>query len=107
MPSEFTQEVVRILKRVPRGKIVTYGLLAGYAGNPRGARQVVRILNTHSEREMLPWYRVINREGRISLPRGRGFEEQKARLEAEGVVFDKSDRVDLKRYLWSPRRKAR
>ncbi|MFH1688579.1 MAG: MGMT family protein [bacterium] len=102
MPTEFTQNVVRILKRVPRGKVVTYGALAAYAGNPRGARQVVRILNTHSDRENLPWHRVINREGKISLGRGQGYELQKAKLEAEGVVFDRSDRIDLDRHLWSP-----
>lgn len=102
MATEFTQNVVTILKRVPPGKVVTYGALATYAGNPRGARQVVRILNTHSERENLPWHRVINREGKISLGRGQGYELQKAKLEADGLSFDKSDRVDLKSCLWSP-----
>ena len=103
MPSEFSERVIRLLKRVPKGKVVTYGALATYAGNPRGARQVVRILNTYWEKEKLPWHRVINSAGRISLAPGQGYELQHARLKAEGVRFDETDRVDLERYLWSPR----
>ncbi|MCF8109194.1 MAG: MGMT family protein, partial [Desulfohalobiaceae bacterium] len=50
----------------------------------------------------LPWHRVVNREGRIALPPGRGGEEQKVFLEAEGVVFDTGERIDFQRFLWMP-----
>ena len=98
-----------MLRQVPRGKVVTYGQVAAMAGSPRGARQVVRVLNTSSEKENLPWHRVINREGHISLKPARGYELQKALLTDEGVTFGPDDGVDLKRYQWVPalRRAAR
>jgi len=97
----YTQRVVEIMKSIPRGKVATYGQLAAMAGNPRGARQVVRALHTLWEKEKLPWHRVINAKGTISLT-GAGFDEQKALLEAEGVAVDREGRVDLKKYQWRP-----
>ena len=102
--TSFSERVIRVLKRVPRGKVVTYGQVAAMAGNPRGARQVVRILNTHSEKERLPWQRVINREGKIALPRAGGFELQKKLLQVEGVRVSKEGAIDLTLYQWRPRR---
>jgi len=67
------------------------------AGNPRGARQVSRILHSLSGKEKLPWHRVVNRMGKISLPQGFGYEEQEFRLKREGVEFDKNGRIDLKK----------
>jgi methylated-DNA-protein-cysteine methyltransferase-like protein len=83
--------------------VATYGQIATLAGSPRGARQVVRALNSSSAKEGLPWHRVVNREGRISLPKGRGYELQKALLEDEGIVFGLGDDIELQKYLWSPR----
>ncbi len=80
----------------------TYGGVARMAGSARAARQVVRILHTCSRREGLPWQRVVNREGRISLKPGYGYEEQKELLADEGVEFDLSDRIDFDRFLWNP-----
>ena len=97
---DFTRQAIAYISRIPRGKVATYGLIATLAGSPRGARQVVRILNVYSEKMNLPWHRVINREGRISLPSGRGYEMQKSLLEDEGVEFDRHDVIDLKRFLW-------
>ncbi len=97
----FTQRVVDVIKSVPRGKVATYGRLAAMAGSPRGARQVVRVLHTLWEKEKLPWHRVINAKGTISLT-GAGFDEQKALLEAEGVAVDREGRIDLKKYEWRP-----
>ena len=95
----FTQRVVEVIKSIPRGKVATYGQLAAMAGNPRGARQVVRVLVAKSVKEGLPWYRVINGKGTISLT-GAGFDEQKALLEAEGVAVDGRGAIDLERYEW-------
>jgi methylated-DNA-protein-cysteine methyltransferase-like protein len=95
----FTEKVVGVIRRIPRGKVATYGLVAMMAGNPRGARQVVRILHTQSEKHDLPWYRVINSKGTISLT-GEGYRIQRQLLEKEGVVFDANDRIDFSRYLW-------
>jgi methylated-DNA-protein-cysteine methyltransferase-like protein len=94
----FTEEAMRVIQSIPYGKVMTYGQVAALAGNPRAARQVVRVLHTMSRKEGLPWHRVVNRKGEIRLPHGQGFEEQKAFLEAEGIEVDSNGRVDLSHY---------
>jgi methylated-DNA-protein-cysteine methyltransferase-like protein len=98
----FTQRVKNVIRKVPKGKVATYGQIASYAGNPRGARQVVRILHTSSGKERLPWHRIVNRQGRIVLKPGYGYEIQRELLLREGVEFDENDAIDFDRYLWSP-----
>lgn len=102
-PDTFHSRAVRYIQRIPKGRVVTYGQIATLAGEPRSARQVVRILNSSWKKEKLPWHRVINRNGRISLPPGGGYELQKSLLEKEKVVFGPDDTIDLKRFLWKPR----
>jgi methylated-DNA-protein-cysteine methyltransferase-like protein len=99
---EFYDRVVKFIKSIPTGRVATYGQIADYAGNSRAAREVAYILHSSSDKENLPWQRVINRKGQISLKPGRGYELQKKLLEDEGVVFEEGDRVDFKRYLWQP-----
>ena len=101
MPTDFHQRTIAILKKIPPGKVATYGQIATMAGNPRGARQVVRTLNSSSEKEDLPWFRVVNAKGMISLPSGRGRELQRSLLESEGVEFDRQGRIDLERFRWT------
>lgn len=98
----FHERVIAAIKAVPRGKVATYGQIAAFAGSPRAARQVVRILHSSSRKEKLPWHRIINSQGRISLKPGQGFEEQKARLETEGVLFSIDGGIDLTVFLWRP-----
>jgi methylated-DNA-protein-cysteine methyltransferase-like protein len=95
----FSEKLIEIIKAIPRGKVATYGQIAAMAGSPLGARQVVRILVSLSGKEGLPWHRVINSKGEISLG-GEGFRQQKELLEAEGVRVDGKGRVDLKIYRW-------
>ena len=101
MPTEFSLKAIKIMKNIPGGKVVTYGQVATYAGNNRGARQVVRLLNSSWEKEQLPWHRVINSKGRISLNPGDGYELQKMLLENEGIHFDENDCIDLSRFGWN------
>ena len=96
----FARKVIKIIKSIPKGKVCPYGLVAAMAGHPNGARQVTRIIHSMSRKYDLPWYRIINAKGRISLPKPDGYEEQKAFLQSEGVGFDEKDRIDLKKYLW-------
>ncbi len=103
MTSEFVKHALALIKRIPRGRVATYGQIAALAGNPQGARQVVRLLYSLSDKEGLPWHRVINSNGQISLPSGRGFEQQRAMLADEGVQLDRNDRIDLRRFQWKPR----
>ncbi|EGB13778.1 Methylated-DNA-(protein)-cysteine S-methyltransferase DNA binding protein [Pseudodesulfovibrio mercurii] len=102
MPSPFTEKIIETIRAIPEGRVCTYGTVAALAGNRRGARQVSRVLHSSSRKENLPWHRVINREGRISLDRFQGYEEQKRLLLAEGVSFDDTDRIDLVRFGWRP-----
>ncbi len=97
----FSERAIRNIKSIPRGRVATYGQIAAFAGSPRAARQVVRLLHSSSRKHGLPWHRVINRQGGISLKPGQGYEIQKALLEDEGVAFDCRDRIDLSRYGWS------
>ncbi|MCX6570826.1 MAG: MGMT family protein [Candidatus Aminicenantes bacterium] len=101
--SPFTREAKRVIRAVPRGRVATYGQIAALAGRERAARGVAWVLHSSSDAAGLPWHRVINGRGGISLGRGRGFEEQKKRLVAEGVVVGLGGRVDLKRFQWEPK----
>lgn len=103
MKSPFTVKIIAIIAAIPSGKVCTYGIIASHANNSRGARQVARILHSSSRKHNLPWHRVVNREGKISLPRGNGYERQKDLLEQEGVVFDHRDRIDFQSFLWWPK----
>ena len=98
----FSKRVKDAIKRIPEGKVATYGQIASVAGNYRAARQVAWVLHSSSQKDNLPWHRVINGKGEISLKPGDGFEEQKRRLQNEGVLFDKKNRVNLEHFLWEP-----
>lgn len=98
----FTREVKKAVRSVPPGRVATYGQIAALAGREHGARGVAWILHSSSEKARLPWHRVIGAAGRISLPRGRGFAEQKAKLIAEGVAVRPGGRIDLKHHQWEP-----
>lgn len=80
-----SERIITLIRSIPRGRVAAYGQVAALAGAPNGARQVARLLHSSSEKHGLPWHRVLNAQGRISLPPGGGFELQKKLLEAEGV----------------------
>ncbi|HEU4962617.1 MAG TPA: MGMT family protein [Bacilli bacterium] len=94
----FTERVVEIIRNIPAGKVMTYGQIAGLAGSPRAARQVVRILHSMSKKHKLPWHRVVNAKGEIGLRDDEGVQEQRLSLEAEGVEFGVGGRIDLEAY---------
>lgn len=98
---EFTTRVIALIRSIPEGCVSTYGTIALMAGRPQGARQVARILHSCSRAENLPWHRVVNREGRISLKPLQGYEEQRMLLEGEGVDFSSDGRIDLDTHLWA------
>jgi methylated-DNA-protein-cysteine methyltransferase-like protein len=99
---EFEDRVKQAILAVPRGKVATYAQIAALAGNYRAARQVAWVLHSSSEKDRLPWYRVINSRGGISLKRGQGFEEQKRILHEEGVRVSRLGRIDLEEFQWEP-----
>jgi methylated-DNA-protein-cysteine methyltransferase-like protein len=95
-----TEEIIDIIKSIPRGKVATYGQIAKLAGYNNGARLVVRILHSCSVKYDLAWYRVVNAKGEIALPLQGGAEEQKALLLKEGVSFVSEYKVDMAKHLW-------
>jgi methylated-DNA-protein-cysteine methyltransferase-like protein len=100
MVNKMTDEIIAVIKSIPKGMVASYGQIARLAGYANGARQVVRILHTCSEKYDLPWYRVVNIKGEIALSIYSGADEQRARLEAEGVTFISEYKVNLEKHLW-------
>ena len=98
--TDFTRDVIKIIKNIPNGKVLTYGRIAKLASNPQGARQVSWLLHSSSKKYNLPWHRVINSQGKISLKSFDDREYQKNLLEKEGVVFRDNYKIDLKKFLW-------
>ncbi len=94
----FTRKVVEIIQSIPEGRVMTYGQIAAEAGSPRGARQVVRILHSMSAAYSLPWHRVVNAKGEISLQDDEGRFKQQLYLRGEGVEISEEGRVDLEAY---------
>lgn len=102
MANDFFDLVYRVVRLVPPGKVATYGQIARLLGSPRAARTVGWALHSLPEESDVPWQRVINAKGTISLDARRsGGAIQRDLLEAEGVVFDAHDRIDLKVYGWA------
>lgn len=103
MASREYETYYAIIRGVPRGRVMTYGDVAHYAGRRGHARRVGYALFTLSDRRV-PWWRVVNAQGGIShRPRdGRPDDVQRTLLEAEGVEFDAAGRLDLARYRHRP-----
>jgi methylated-DNA-protein-cysteine methyltransferase related protein len=98
----FTERAVALIKQIPSGKVMTYGQIAGLAGSPRGARQVVRVLHSMSKKHNLPWHRVINSKGEIGFKDEEMYVVQKLSLEAEGILVSSDGKLDLKVHLYEP-----
>ena len=93
-------DIYRWVRRVPEGKVATYGQIAGLAGKCT-ARQVGYAMAALPNGSGVPWHRIINSRGRVSLRTGtEGHLLQRILLEAEGVVFSADDTIDLVMYRW-------
>lgn len=103
MPTPFEQRVVQVIRKIPKGSVATYGQIAALAGSPRAARAVGAMLR--ADQSGLPWQRVINGQGRISIVNfAYPAQIQAELLRQEGVMVEERDGeyfVDLKKYLWS------
>ena len=96
------EEIYLAVRRVPPGRVATYGQIARLAGSPGAARQVGYALAALPEATAIPWHRILNARGAVSLRRGGGPVTQRIRLEREGVRFGLDGRVQLSEYGWSP-----
>ena len=95
-PTTFFTRVYALVRKIPRGRVVTYGQVARALGAPGAARTVGWAMRVCPEQ--VPWHRVVNARGEISLRPTTGYHEQRARLRAEGVRFDRAGRIDLNKY---------
>jgi len=101
--SRYTR-IYRVVRRIPRGRVATYGQVAELADLPGCARQVGYALHALGPDSDVPWQRVVNARGEISPRSQPGIEPMQQRLlEGEGVEFDSRGRVDLSRARWRPR----
>lgn len=95
--------IYEVVRRIPRGKVATYGQIAMLAGNPHWSQVVGYALHVNPDPEGIPCYRVVNRFGEVSSAFAFGGDnEQRHLLKADGVAFLPDGRVDLKHFLWQP-----
>lgn len=94
-------QIFAVIHQIPHGKITSYGEIAKLAGYPGYARHVGKALANLPEGSKLPWHRVLNSQGQISL-KGADLQRQRRKLVAEGIDVSDSGRVSLKKYKWQP-----
>ena len=99
--NEFSTQIYTQLQQVPEGSVTTYGDLAKMIGYPSHARQVGYVLKHLPSESILPWHRVINAQGRLSLIGDRGL-RQKERLLTEKIEISEDGRIALRHYRWRP-----
>ncbi len=96
--------IYSIVRRIPKGRVATYGQIARLAGIPRQPRQIGYALAALRDHHPVPWHRVVNSKGEISQRSESGFEElQRILLQGERVVFDVNGRISLSRFRWRPK----
>lgn len=98
---ELAVMILTVIATIPYGKVASYGQIAALAGLPRHARLVGRVLSNLDDTNQIPWHRVINAQGRISLSRldAQGFNEQQARLLSEGVSIN-NGKINFRDFGW-------
>ncbi|NKF21127.1 MGMT family protein [Solimonas marina] len=100
---EINERIWAVIARIPAGRVATYGQVAAEAGFPKQPRRTAQALRVVPDGMTLPWYRVINAQGKLSFePDSEGYRRARQQLEAEGVVFVRG-KVDFERYRWRPR----
>jgi methylated-DNA-protein-cysteine methyltransferase related protein len=99
--TEFSQKVIKAIRRIPKGQVATYSQIAKMAGKEHAARAVSWILHSSSKAHKLPWQRVLNSKGKISFRRdSKHYNLQKNLLIKEGVCFSQSDTIKMSIYQW-------
>jgi len=98
------REIYEVIVRIPRRRVSTYGQIAELAGIPGQPRRIGYALSALNGESGVPWHRVVNAKGMISSRSdGRPDLRQRRLLQQEGIVFDRSGRIDLARFQWRPR----
>ncbi len=103
MTTGFFEKVWALVAQIPYGKVASYGQIATMLGNPRAARTVGWALSSTPKEMDIPWHRVINSKGQISLgDTCASGEIQKNLLESEGIEINARGQIDLQKYGWKP-----
>jgi methylated-DNA-protein-cysteine methyltransferase-like protein len=103
---KYRERVYKIVRRIPRGRVMTYGQIAYMLGQGYTPRTVGFVMHG-AEESNTPWHRVINSQGKVSTGRiVLPTDKQQRLLEREGVKFDERGRCDLEQFLWKPRRRT-
>ena len=98
----FFSEVYSIVKRIPKGKVATYGQIAAMAGSPKAARIVGYALHVNPEPGIIPCHRVVNKDGRVAPGFAFGGPDvQEDLLRSEGVGFVSHGYADIENHLWN------
>lgn len=101
------RKIYAVVRRIPHGRVATYGQVAKLAGLPGHARQVGYALHALPESESAPWHRVVNAKGEVSPRAEPGWDRvQRQLLEREGIAFDARGRISLPQAQWRPRTRA-
>jgi methylated-DNA-protein-cysteine methyltransferase-like protein len=101
---KLSAQVYALVRACPKGRVTTYGWLAGAVGYPRGARMVGWIMSATPANQGIPAHRVINKDGVLTASKAFGAKDRmRALLEEDGVTFEEDGHVDMKRYGWDPR----
>lgn len=96
------EKIYEVVKRIPKGKVASYGTVAAIAGNPRWSRVVGYALHTNPEPTVIPCHRVVTRNGEVSKAFAFGGDNmQRLLLSEEGIEFLPDGRIDMKKYGWS------
>ena len=101
-PEPRWERIYAVVRRIPRRRVATYGQVAALAGLPRHARQVGYALHVLPENSDVPWHRVVNARGEVSLRATPGWEQVQLALLRREKLIDKNGRVDLERFRWDP-----
>lgn len=97
----FFENVYETVKKIPKGKVLTYGQIAKIIGEPKKAKFVGYALHKNPDNSSIPCHRVVNRKGELSQSFAfGGIEEQQRMLEEEGIIFENKGIIDLQRYQW-------
>ena len=95
------KQIYELIKQIPPGFVMTYGEIARALGQPNGARQIGYALSALPTPESVPWHRVVNAKGEISIRSNPDYAGlQRELLIEEGIIFDTKGRIPLSRYLW-------
>ena len=98
------EAIYDVVMRIPRGRVATYGQIAELAGIPRQPRRIGYALSALPQGSGVPWHRVINARGEISVrSKGRAETVQRRLLKQEGIIFGRDGRIPLERFRWEPK----